>query len=398
MSLELRIPTAEDVPAMFAADGRAFGQDYTDEMIAERLPAIDLDRFRIVLDRGRVVGVIGSYAFDMTLPGGSTVPASGVTWVSVAVTHRRQGLLRRMMDEIHSMTHERGEPIAALGASEGSIYRRFGYGVATTHAEATVRSDRVRLPAERGTVRPLDLAEGRAHMEPLWDRWRRERAGEVSRSDGFWELLTTLRSHAVGDRTKGYVIAHDDGYAWYRVTPKWDDVVAGGTVHLQELVALTPEAHATLWRTLAEIDLMTSIRTTVLALDDPLLMRLDDTRAVSFSEVVDGMWVRPMDPVIAFAARTYGMDDSIVLEIVGTDRGTVRVRIDGGPAGAEARLVRSRPDVVTDLAGAGSLLLGGVRAGQLARAGILSARNADALRRADRFLLGDHLPLCQTGF
>ncbi len=121
---------------------------------------VDLGRFRIAVDRGAVVGCSGSFGFDMTLPGGAAVPTGGVTWVSVAVTHRRQGLLGRLLEATHEDIDGRGEPLAALTASEGGIYERFGYGIASRvrvtaidrhRAAATtgVRADHARRPARR---------------------------------------------------------------------------------------------------------------------------------------------------------------------------------------------------------------------------------------------------------
>ena len=66
----------------------------------------------------------------MTIPGG-TVPCGGTTIVSVAPTHRRQGLLRAMMRRHLDDVREHEEPIAALWASDSAIYGRFGYGMAT---------------------------------------------------------------------------------------------------------------------------------------------------------------------------------------------------------------------------------------------------------------------------
>ena len=90
---------------------------------------MDLDRFRVAIDRGAIVGVVGAFSLEMTMPGGATVPTAGVTWVGVAATHRRQGLLVRMMDELHVDAEERGDSIAALTASESR----------STSASATAR-------------------------------------------------------------------------------------------------------------------------------------------------------------------------------------------------------------------------------------------------------------------
>src|SRR5690348_16098260 len=81
----------------------------------------------------------------LTVPGGSAVPAAGVTMVGVAATHRRRGVLtsmmRRQLDDVRSW----GEPLAVLTASEPAIYGRFGYGLATRRLAADIDTARVRL-------------------------------------------------------------------------------------------------------------------------------------------------------------------------------------------------------------------------------------------------------------
>ena len=66
----------------------------------------------------------------MTVPGG-TVRAAGLTVVGVLPTHRRRGILRRMMRAQLDDVHRRGEPVASLWASEDTIYGQFGYGMAS---------------------------------------------------------------------------------------------------------------------------------------------------------------------------------------------------------------------------------------------------------------------------
>ena len=53
----------------------------------------------------------------------------------MAPTHRRQGLLRRMLEPDLAASKERGEPVGMLIAAEFPIYGRFGYGSAADHAE-----------------------------------------------------------------------------------------------------------------------------------------------------------------------------------------------------------------------------------------------------------------------
>ena len=84
---------------------------------------------------------------------GRRAPCGGVTVVGVSPTHRRRGVLRAMMDAQLRDIHERGEPIAALWASEETIYGRFGYGIAAWAARSSsARVDRVCAAA--GAARP----------------------------------------------------------------------------------------------------------------------------------------------------------------------------------------------------------------------------------------------------
>src|SRR3954471_2560743 len=48
-------------------------------------------------DGDELVGTGGHYLFELTVPGGVTVPAAGVTMITVKVTHRRRGILTAMM-------------------------------------------------------------------------------------------------------------------------------------------------------------------------------------------------------------------------------------------------------------------------------------------------------------
>ena len=88
-------------------------------------------------EEGQIVGGAGAFPFELSVPGGS-LPCAGVTAVGVHPTHRRRGVLRSMMDAQLRDVHERGEPIAALWASEETIYGRFGYGIASWAGELKV--------------------------------------------------------------------------------------------------------------------------------------------------------------------------------------------------------------------------------------------------------------------
>jgi predicted acetyltransferase len=397
MGIELRTATPDDVPAMFRADEQAFGFSYDAADLPLLLAIMDLDRYLLAIDDGRIVGITGSYSFEVTMPGGATLPGAGVTWVSVQASHRRQGLLRRMFEVQHRDIDGRGEPVAMLTASEASIYERFGYGIGShwrkamiDRRQATIRPD---LRPAPGSVRYVDHDAALEHVTALWDRYRRTRAGEISRPAAWQELLLHRRRTASGGQSGAFHLRHDDGYASYRVTTVTTDGMAANEVEIDELVACTPDAHLAMWTTILDLDLVGPITTRKVPLDDPLPYLLVNSRDLRTQTLTDYLWVSPRDPAVAFGARTYGTTDRLVVEAEGR-----RWAIDGSPDGATCRKVRTRPDLITTTAGLGALLLGGVRPSVLAAGRRLEARDVTALRRSDAFFAADRLPFCATGF
>jgi len=401
MGLELRVPTDDDWVDICHADGRAFGINYTDESRESARRLIDLTRFRIVVDVGaggrEIVGIAGSYAFDVSLPGGSGVPMAGVTWISVAATHRRQGILTRLMDACHADIDERGEPVASLYASESGIYERFDYSIATRIRSVSIEARSASIRPEHrpapGSVRFVTGDEAEEAVRQRWWRAWRARAGEVRRTEAHLASLFERRGKPEGRASAVHHLLHADGYAAYRVTSNWDEQGFRNEISVPEIVALTPDAHAAIWHTLLEMDLVATITTRAVPVDDPLPYLLRDPRAVRTEHLVDGVWVNVRDVPVAFGARTYATTDRLVIEADGR-----RWAIDGGPDGADVRAVRSRPDVVTDRATLGALLYGGVAPSLLAAGRRLTARNADALRRADVFFTTALAPHCQTPY
>ena len=110
------------------------------------------------------------------------VPCGGRRSSACYPTHRRRGVLRALMRAQLDDVHERGEPIAALWASEERIYGRFGYGLAALAGEIELAATRtrVRAPLEpRGRVRLVEPDEALELFPPLWDAVRASDAGHV---------------------------------------------------------------------------------------------------------------------------------------------------------------------------------------------------------------------------
>ena len=131
--------------------------------------------------------------FRLSVPGGS-LPCAGTTVVGVAPTHRRRGVLRAMMRAHLDDAHERGEPLAALWASEEGIYGRFGYGRAVVRGRdrgaARARRVRRRRSSRAGSVRLVEPDEALEAFPPLWEAVARARPGMIVRSREWWEDRT----------------------------------------------------------------------------------------------------------------------------------------------------------------------------------------------------------------
>lgn len=399
---QLRRATPDDLPAICVAQGRGFGFHMTDLDVDDFRPLFEPDRFLLAgdPDDGAILGVAGSYPFDVSLPGGATLPAPGVTWVSVAVTHRRRGILRSMMTgQLRGFAAE-GVALSLLTASEGGIYGRFGYGVAA-HARS-VEIDR-RLTSFRpdapdpGGVRIAQADEARKHAADVHRRWCAVTPAAVSRSERWWDHEFLDREHhRRGGMTALFHLLHDDGYAAYR---RGRD----GYCLVEELFAVTDDAHAALWRVLLGQDLVTTVHGPC-PVDDPLPFLLTDARQVHTSGVKDGLWARVLDTPVTLAARTYATELDVTIEVrdpfpdAGATRAGGRFRLRGGPDGATCEPVGNTPDVQLGVAALGALLFGAHRAETLARARLLDAPDPAVRRRVDAAFRADREPQYGTEF
>jgi predicted acetyltransferase len=331
---------------------------------------------------------------DVALPGGAIVPMGGVTWVSTAATHRRQGVMRRLMGAVHDDIDARGEPVASLSAAEGGIYENLQYGIATRTRVISLNTKLTRMREEYrvvpGSVRFLEGDDTVPLVSSIWDRFRTLRAGETGRTPEVQQYLFEQRSKAEGSLSAVVYLGSKDGYAAYRMEEKWNDGHPAHVLHLHELVAATPEAHAAVWQTLLAIDLVGEIRSRNVPIDDPLPFLLDNQRALRTTDLNDGIWVNVRDIPTSFGARTYRTADSIVVEVDGK-----RWAIEGGPDGGSCTAVRTKPDLVTSHAWFSALLYGGVYPSTLVAGRRMTARDADALARADRFFTTSLAPHCQ---
>lgn len=410
MAWEVRPAASEDVPALVTADWAAFGNRPTDEQIDQARAFFELDRVLIAVEDGRVVGTTAALSLELTVPGPAIVPTAGVTYVGVLPTHRRQGILTALLGRLLDDACQRGEPLSGLMASEGGIYRRFGYGVATRNHSVEIERAHARLRSPvttAGCVRMLERNELPEVLPALFDRYRRQQPGEVGRSPSYWaSLLRDPPPQGERDGARFSVVWQGaggtaEGYVTYRVRHNWDTGSPGHTLAVDELIPLVPEALAGLWGYCFDVDLIRLVTAWNLPPDDPLWWMLSDSRRLRVTQVKDFLWTRILDVERALAARAYGRGGSLVLEVADRYRPAVagRFRLDGGDGGsATCRRTDRLPDLALDVAELASAYLGGVRFATLARGGLVCEVTPGAVAQADSLFGTAPGPACLTGF
>ena len=375
---------------------------------AERSVA-ELDRTVAAFDGDTLAGMAEAYSLRMTVPGGHQIPVAGVTWVAVRPTHRRRGLLTRLMRrQLEDVRAAGAESVAALWASEAPIYGRFGYGLASQYLDVSIPRAAAALagaPSGAGLrLRMVAAADSLALTEPVYAAIVGRRPGMLARNKA-WAQMRVFdpegRRHGAGPLQ--CVLAEDAsgvrGYAWYSTVEGWDqDGLPDGTVRVREAGALDTAAYAAIWRFLLDLDLTAKVAAR-LPVDDPLLHLLADPRKAR-PRLRDALFVRLVDVPRALADRRYGSEVDVVLDV--TDEfcpwNTGRWRLAGGPAGAVCERTTAPADLALTQRELGTAYLGGTSVRALAGAGRVTELRPGALAAASRAFASDIQPFCPFGF
>lgn len=345
---------------------------------------------QVALSDDHPVGTFVEY--DKTLNAGGSGPdgpllgARLITEVTVDPGFRRRGIFKHLMTASLSRAVEAGVPVALLTVSEGGIYGRFGFGVATR--EARIQADlgmgsgedfHLRPPAV-GRVFTADPQKLGGVIDEVWATHHGRTRGSVDRqayyrrlNTGAWdpEEITSRNK-----RLRAAVHIRDDGAVGGYVTYRhegWD--IEPSTIRIIDLIAVDSLSRIELWRHLADLDVVRRAVMRTAPVDDVVPGALVDPRSWRITGVRDVLWVRILDVAQAFRARAWGEDGEFLLEVddsLGIIAGRYRVRVHQGVGDVElcddaiqpkgqpeqdpARLPRMRLDAET----LGSLFLGDV--------------------------------------
>ena len=283
-----------------------------------------VERMHAAWDGDGIVGGAGAFPFRLSVPGGARSPCCGTTVVGVAPTHRRRGVLSALMRAQLDDAHERGEPVAALWASEAAIYGRFGYGL------ASLRGRRSHSPRERHAfASPLE-PRGQHAARRRWRRRSRRSRRCTSRPCASGPGCSCAR--ATGGRRGRSTTRPSAAGAPARSASRCSSSTAGrratrstGTHRLgagsQRAARQGRRGHRRRRpRRRASSGACCSTSTgrrgsgPCLPLDHPLFLLLAEPRRMQF-QVNDGLWVRLSTSAPRSRRATYADDGELVLEV-----------------------------------------------------------------------------------
>lgn len=389
--IPIRVSTAEDWDAMSGLLGYVFHHSLSQEERDVEGSVFEPERALVADDAGTVVGQAGAYTRELTVPG-AVVPAAHVTLVGVAPTHRRRGLLTRMMHrQLREIAAAGREPVAVLWASETKIYPRFGYGPAAQRLRMDIMNHEVRLPDAPaiGRLRLVEPFEAIEEFGKVYEQLRPERTGWSSRDERWWRfVLSDIESQRDGF-TARHGVVHETadgptGYALWRTKSRWDDHGPDCQVDVREVAAADPATYLALWRFLLSIDLVRRVSVSFAAVDEPLQYLVDEPRRLG-ATVKDALYVRIVDLPRALAARAYAAPVDVVLDVADPlldgNAGRWRLTVDGSGAATCTR-TDAPADLACTVLELGTAYLGAVSLATLAAAGTVRELTPGALRAA----------------
>jgi len=377
--IQVRPSSPADFDAICDLLGTVFHEEFSGELKDLEREIVEFDRALVADDAGQVVGHALAFTRELTVPG-AVVPAAHISGVGVRPTHRRRGLLNRLMHrQLREIAEAGRESVAILWASESAIYPRYGYGPAASRLFLSIMNREVRLPAPpaqpSGSLRMADPDSVRTAITKVYEQLRPDRVGWSSRDERWWRYVLADPKDRRDGATKRYAVVHEGpggptGYALWRVKDGWNNHGPDAEVQVREVAAADPETYLALWRFLLGIDLSRSVTTRLAAVDEPLLYLADEPRRLGAS-MLDALWLRVIDVPRALAARRYAAPVDVVLEVSDPilEGNSGRWRLTGGPDGATCSATSDPADLACTVTDLGAVYLGATSFASLAAAG-----------------------------
>ena len=135
MTLKTWRPDATEWRSVTRAIYSAFGSATQGDESELKKNSRPVERRLAVAADESIIGGCFSYPFSLTVPGGGSITAAGLAGVGIDPPAQGRGGLRAMMQGHIEQSIALGDAASVLMASEGGLYGRYGYGMATEMAQ-----------------------------------------------------------------------------------------------------------------------------------------------------------------------------------------------------------------------------------------------------------------------
>jgi len=342
---------------------------------------------------GQLAGTSNSFPGELTLPGGQRVPHAAVTHVGVLPHFSRRGVLRALFSQQLADLHQQGVAVATLRASQGTIYGRFGYGIATAIQDLRIdKRELSALPAAEGDIRLLPHADAWEAQQTVVTRYPQHRAGTLTRWPQWWALQQHRLAHSNLNHYVALALKNGEpqGFVRYHASP--DDnwlYSTERTLVVDDLHAADPQIAAQLFGYLLQLDIARYVELPHRPVDDALPLLLTNPRAVQHIRRIDESWLRILNVERTFNARAFGDGEALTLAIndplIEANHGIWRLSSDG------IQRRDGQPDISLGIDALAMLLLGEYTAHQLVAARRIQPHHSQSIVRLTRLLgCNDH--------
>ncbi|HEV2798190.1 MAG TPA: GNAT family N-acetyltransferase [Nocardioides sp.] len=217
---------------------------------------------------------VATYAsLDKTLNAGrELLPLRMITDVTTSASHRRRGLLRRLIEDDLADAVAQGIPIAALTASEATIYGRWGFGPATFRTGVEIDTTpgfTMRAFTDPGRVELIEPADAWPHVKAVFDAFHARQRGSVEWPAQYEDIHTgAYNFDGGGPNRKIRAAVHldaagtVDAFVIFKQAEK-------NSIRVEEMVALTTDAQLALWSFLGDMDRIQKLTFNLFHPEDP---------------------------------------------------------------------------------------------------------------------------------
>ena len=406
MDVEIRHITEKEHQEYLQIVYTVFGMKPVKEYLKRRKHTMESDRCLAAYVDGKIVGANGVLSFTLSIPKG-TVKAGGIIDVVVYPTHRRQGIMSKLMKRQLNEILNKNEPIAFLYSADSGTYGRFGFGLATFQESWEIQRTDTKFRktlTDYNNAKNIEMVSAKEIsniMPKIYNETWYYRPGMIKRGKPRWDRLKLEMERQDIPGISSYALfkknGNPEGYVNYRLD--LNTTATNGNLMINEIISTTNEAHLNLLNFCLNIDGVKKITSKSRPLDDPITWILEEPRKL-YRNVEDQLHLRILDVPNALISRKYNTDGQITMlikdNIFESNNTKFILKTFGDIVTCEKTDLPH--DITIDIRELGSLYLGGTNWLNLWKSKLIETNSFEKLQLADQMFYSTQSPWCADYF